>query len=92
MTAAYREPEVADPRTLAAGDQVACADGSRRLHLLVGEGRDVDPIWLTLGNDPAETAEVDGWPVHDGQVALDLTEQGWTVGALPTVWARRRIG
>jgi len=90
----YQEPDVLDPRTLQAGDQVGCLDSGTQLRLMVGEpyGHD-DAVWVTLHNAPGETTHLWDEPVPHGNVALKMGgyDHDWKVVTLPQVWARRRI-
>lgn len=92
VSAKHQEPELTDPRTLEPGDLIGCNGAGVRLQVLVGEHHADDAIWLALGNAPGETTHVHESPVGTGQVALELTGQGWTVAVLPQVLARRAIG
>lgn len=88
----YREPAVADPRTLKPGDQVGCTNGGRTLQLLTCDPHgSVDEIWVGLCNEPGQTGHLWGEPVPAGHTAVDLAGQGWKVIALPQIWARKRI-
>lgn len=90
---AFGQPEVVDPRSLAAGDQVAFADGHQRLRPLTTlEALErVETIWLELCNTPAEPQEHDVRPNSNGEVALNVAGQGWLTAALSSVVAQRAV-
>lgn len=89
----YLEPELADPRTLQPGDQIACFDVGRGPMLAVGIPCDehCDLSWFALANTPGETSTVHGRPIQAGSIALHLAQVGWKIMPVPQIYARRRI-
>lgn len=91
----FQEPELADPRTLQAGDQVACLELSAKGYTLVVTAVEyyADVVWRTLWNVPGKCHDVHGVPVRETSVALQFGpyDHDWKIMPVPQVLARRRI-